>query len=84
LAEGIREMGGDARVEGDALVVAGGGLDGGGTVATGSDHRIAMAFAVAALGSKKPTRIVDMTSAEISFPGFVRTMRSLGARMEYA
>src|SRR5207245_4098552 len=42
IAEGIRELGGEAAVEDDTLVVAGGGLAGGRADARG-DHRLAMA-----------------------------------------
>ena len=55
ITAGIRGMGGVAADEGDDLVIAGGGLDGGRADARG-DHRMAMAFAVAALGARGTTR----------------------------
>ncbi|MFN2544526.1 MAG: 3-phosphoshikimate 1-carboxyvinyltransferase, partial [Actinomycetota bacterium] len=81
LAEGIRELGGEAEIQGDALVVAGGGLVGGSADARG-DHRLAMALAVGALGASGPCEVDGIESASISFPGFVPTMRRLGASVE--
>jgi 3-phosphoshikimate 1-carboxyvinyltransferase len=81
LVTAIRGLGGVAADEGDDLVVAGLGLRGG-RVASGGDHRIAMAMAVAALAADGPSRIDGVEAAEVSFPGFVRTLRSLGARLE--
>jgi len=79
----IRDLGGAAADEGNDLVIAGGGLEGGRTAASG-DHRIAMAMAVAALGACRPSRIDGMDAADISFPGFVATLGGLGARIEGA
>jgi 3-phosphoshikimate 1-carboxyvinyltransferase len=81
LAAGLRELGGEARVEGDGLVVAGGGLAGGRTDARG-DHRLAMAFTIAALGATGPSEIDGVESAGVSFPGFLRTLAGLGAPLE--
>jgi len=77
----IRALGGEARVEGDALVVSGGGLRGGRVPAT-RDHRIAMAVAVAALGAREPTIVDGIEAASVSFPGFVSALSALGARVE--
>lgn len=81
IARGIRSLGGHAAAEGDDLVVAGGGLEGGRCEARG-DHRMAMAFAVTALGSRGPVDVDGIESADVSFPGFVRVMRSVGAAFE--
>jgi 3-phosphoshikimate 1-carboxyvinyltransferase len=81
LADGIRDLGGTAAVDGDALVVNGGGLRGGTAEARG-DHRIAMALVVGALGAEGPSEIKGIESAAVSFPGFVDTLRSLGANLE--
>ncbi|MBI4261752.1 MAG: 3-phosphoshikimate 1-carboxyvinyltransferase, partial [Actinobacteria bacterium] len=83
MAEGIRALGGRAAAEGDALVVGGGGLDGGRAEAR-SDHRLAMALAVAALGARGPCEVEGIEWAEVSFPGFLRTLSRLGARVEVA
>jgi 3-phosphoshikimate 1-carboxyvinyltransferase len=77
----ILALGGDARVDGDELVVAGGGLRGGQAPAS-ADHRIVMAAAVSALAAREPTTIEAIEAAEVSFPGFVDVLRALGAGVE--
>ena len=81
LERSIVALGGDARVEGDDLVVGGGGLRGGRMPAS-ADHRIVMAAAVAALAARGPTTIHGIEAAEVSFPGFVDVLRALGAELE--
>jgi len=48
-------------------------------VASGGDHRIAMAAAVLALGATGPSRIRDVACIATSFPRFAGTLRALGA-----
>jgi 3-phosphoshikimate 1-carboxyvinyltransferase len=43
---------------------------------------MAMAIAAAALGAQGPVTIEGMEAAEVSYPGFVRTLSALGARIE--
>ena len=43
---------------------------------------MAMATAVAALGSSLPVTIDGIDAAEVSFPGFVPALRALGATIE--
>jgi 3-phosphoshikimate 1-carboxyvinyltransferase len=81
IVRGIRDLGGHAAAEGNDLVVAGGGLEGGRADARG-DHRMAMAFAVSALGARGSVEVDGMESAEVSFPGFTRTLATLGASIE--
>jgi 3-phosphoshikimate 1-carboxyvinyltransferase len=81
LAEGLRGLGGDAAVEGDALVVGGGGLAGGRADGR-EDHRLAMALAVAALGALGPSAVAGIGWTSVSFPGFVEVLAGLGARVE--
>jgi 3-phosphoshikimate 1-carboxyvinyltransferase len=83
VADGVRALGGHAGVEGDDLVVSGLGLRGGIAESRG-DHRMAMAFAVAALSADAPSEIEGMEAADVSFPGFVETLRALGASVEVA
>jgi 3-phosphoshikimate 1-carboxyvinyltransferase len=83
IATGVRDLGGVAADEGVDLVIAGGGLDGGRADARG-DHRMAMALVVAALGGRGPSRIDGVEAADVSFPGFVGTMRALGVALEPA
>jgi 3-phosphoshikimate 1-carboxyvinyltransferase len=81
LAEAIRALGGAAGVQGDDLVIAGGGLRGGRTSSFG-DHRMAMAVAVAGLAADGPVTVEGVEAADVSFPGFVPALRTLGARIE--
>lgn len=81
LREGIESLGGRAAVEGDDLVVLGGGLAGG-TATAGGDHRMGMSFAIAALVGDRPSSIEGIESADVSFPGFVPTLQALGANLE--
>jgi 3-phosphoshikimate 1-carboxyvinyltransferase len=78
---GIRALGGHAGIEGDDLVLAGGGLGGGVADAVG-DHRIAMALAVSALAAEQPVEIDGTEVADVSFPGFWSLLASLGADIE--
>lgn len=81
LVEGIRGLGGEADVEGDDLVVGGGGLKGGQADARG-DHRLAIAFTIAALGAERESVIWGAEWASVSYPGFGDALRSLGADVE--
>jgi 3-phosphoshikimate 1-carboxyvinyltransferase len=81
LAEGIRSLGGHAAAEADDLVVAGGGLRGG-VASSGRDHRLAMAFAVAGVAAEAPCEVDGMEAADVSFPGFVDTLRAAGVGVE--
>ena len=80
VASGLRANGVEVEIAGDDLVVHGKGrATGGGTVTTHMDHRIAMAFLVMGLASEQPVAVDDTAFIATSFPGFVATMRSLGA-----
>jgi 3-phosphoshikimate 1-carboxyvinyltransferase len=81
IAQAILDLGGHAGAEGDDLVVAGGGLEGGAGQARG-DHRMAMAMMVSALGAHAPVEVDDAEAAEVSFPGFMETLLTLGADVE--
>jgi 3-phosphoshikimate 1-carboxyvinyltransferase len=75
----LRNNGVAAEIEGDDLIVHGGGrAAGGGMVATHMDHRIAMAALVMGLGSGKPVAVDDAAFIATSFPGFADLMRGLG------
>ncbi|MEX2298623.1 MAG: 3-phosphoshikimate 1-carboxyvinyltransferase, partial [Dongiaceae bacterium] len=80
-AEGLAA--GGVAVEGgpDRLVVHGSGRppQGGTTIASGLDHRIAMAFLVLGLAARKPVGVDDARPIDTSFPGFVELMAGLGA-----
>jgi 5-enolpyruvylshikimate-3-phosphate synthase len=50
----------------------------GGMVASHADHRIAMAFAIAALRAHAPITITDCANVATSFPGFVELAAGAG------
>ena len=79
-AQGLVANGVAAKVEGDTLIVEGGrGVNGGGTVATHLDHRVAMAFLVLGLGADRPVTVDDAGMIATSFPEFRPLMEGLGA-----
>lgn len=53
----------------------------GSEVTSHSDHRIAMALAVAGLGALGQTKIIDIQCIHKSFPGFVKAFQDLGANI---
>jgi 3-phosphoshikimate 1-carboxyvinyltransferase len=80
VADGLRVNGADVEIEGDDLIVHGRTRPlGGATVTTHMDHRIAMAFLVMGLASKKPVGVDDASIIATSFPAFPALMRSAGA-----
>lgn len=70
VAQNLRAMGAEVAEFEDGLDVPGGQTLHGATIDTGSDHRIAMAFSVAALRAEGDTLIQRANSAAISFPEF--------------
>jgi 3-phosphoshikimate 1-carboxyvinyltransferase len=72
LAENLRRMGATVEERPDGLKVAGrsAGKLRGAEIEPHGDHRIAMAFAVAALGAERPTTIRDAECAGVSYPTF--------------
>ncbi len=52
-----------------------------GRVASGGDHRVAMAFAVAGLKAAGPIEITDCSAIATSYPGFVDSARQLGLKL---
>ncbi len=77
LAEGFARLGVTAAATSDGIVVRGGRIAGG-RVDSFGDHRIAMAFAVAALRADSPIVVEDCANVDTSFPGFVSLARSVG------
>ncbi|MES2155133.1 MAG: 3-phosphoshikimate 1-carboxyvinyltransferase [bacterium] len=77
---GLRAMGARATAQPDGLVVTGGALHGAVVDAAG-DHRIHMAFAIAALAANGASWIGGAATAAVSFPAFHDALRALGARV---
>jgi 3-phosphoshikimate 1-carboxyvinyltransferase len=61
-------------IEGDDLIVQGGGIPGGGVVETHMDHRLAMSALVMGLASQNGVAVDDASFIDTSFPGFVDLM----------
>jgi 3-phosphoshikimate 1-carboxyvinyltransferase len=70
VAKNLRAMGAEVEEFDDGLDVPGGQTLHGATIDAGGDHRIAMAFSVAALRAEGDTLIQGAESAAISFPEF--------------
>ncbi len=77
MADGLARLGIKAVTRPDGMIVTGGSLHGG-TIESFGDHRIAMAFAVSAIGATTPVRINDCINVNTSFPGFVPMANSVG------
>ena len=70
LATGIRGLGGHIEEMEDGFLVLGDRQLKGGTADAAGDHRLAMAFVVAALGAHEPSKIHNAEAVEVSYPGF--------------
>ena len=88
IVDGLRACGVQVDARGDDMVVHGvspnenGQVQGGGTVATHLDHRIAMSFLVLGMGAKQPVMVDDINAINTSFPSFISIMRQAGAKIE--
>jgi 3-phosphoshikimate 1-carboxyvinyltransferase len=82
MAAGFAALGIEHQLLPDGLWIRGAGSFAGGAVDSCGDHRIAMAFAVAALRARAPIDIADVASVGTSFPGFVGTARAAGLRID--
>lgn len=80
IAENLRALGAECDVRPDGLRVPGPQTLRGGEVKTRADHRIAMAFAVAALRSQAPVSLDDPACAAISYPEFFHDLERLAER----
>lgn len=85
IAHGLAACGVEVFIDGDDLLVRGGGAAPKGlakdaaAIPTNLDHRIAMAFLVMGLAAQAPVTVDDARPIDTSFPGFATLMRGLGA-----
>jgi 3-phosphoshikimate 1-carboxyvinyltransferase len=79
LADGFRRMGADIDEQPDGFRVSATRRLRGGEVDARHDHRLAMAFAIAALGASGPTTIQGAGAAAVSYPEFFSVLESLRA-----
>jgi 3-phosphoshikimate 1-carboxyvinyltransferase len=80
VAKNLRAMGAEVEEFEDGLDVPGGQQLHGAQIDSGGDHRIAMAFSVAALRAEGETAILGAESAAISFPEFFDLLESVVER----
>jgi 3-phosphoshikimate 1-carboxyvinyltransferase len=83
LVAGFRGLGIDADERADGFVICGpaqgSARPSGGTADARGDHRMAMAFAIAALAAEQPSTIDGSDAVAISYPGFFETLGRLVA-----
>jgi 3-phosphoshikimate 1-carboxyvinyltransferase len=80
VAKNLRAMGAECEERDDGLRVPGNQKLHGAEIDSGGDHRIAMAFAVAALRAEGESVIHGAESAKISFPEFFEMLESVTER----
>jgi 3-phosphoshikimate 1-carboxyvinyltransferase len=81
MADGLAAIGARAQPTPDGMIIEGGAYAGG-VVESRGDHRIAMAFAMAALRARAKIVIRDCANVATSFPGFVDLARRAGLAIE--
>ena len=80
MADGLQLLGVDAQPTADGMVIQGGAILGG-KVHARDDHRIAMAFTVAALRASNDIYIEDCINVNTSFPDFVGLASGVGLKV---
>jgi len=82
MAAGLATLGVEHRLLADGLWIRGSPTLGGGSIDSFGDHRIAMAFVIAALRARAPLEIRNVAQVATSFPGFLETARAAGLKIE--
>ena len=77
LADGLRRLGARVDERPDGFSIDGSRPLTGGEVDAAGDHRLAMAFAVAALGAQGPSVIAGADVVDVSYPGFFAALDAL-------
>jgi len=80
MAAGLRAMGARIEEREDGFSIPGGQQLHGAEVQSFGDHRIAMAFGVAALRAHGETKICGAEASAVSFPGFFDAMSAIAQR----
>jgi 3-phosphoshikimate 1-carboxyvinyltransferase len=80
VVKNLRAMGAEVVEHEDGMDIPGGQKLRGGVIDAGGDHRIAMAFAIAALRAEGETEIVGAEAASISFPEFFDYLEEMAVR----
>ena len=82
MGRGLRAMGANVEELPDGLRIDGGAPLHGAEIDSAHDHRIALAFSIAALAADSPTVVSGAEWVDVSFPGFFDLLRALGAEVE--
>jgi 3-phosphoshikimate 1-carboxyvinyltransferase len=77
MADGLRALGIEVEPLPDGMRIQGGQIKGG-TVDSHGDHRVAMAFAMAALRAQEPIEVRNCANVNTSFPGFAALAAEAG------
>ncbi|MGA8937989.1 MAG: 3-phosphoshikimate 1-carboxyvinyltransferase [Acidobacteriaceae bacterium] len=80
VVKNLRAMGAEVVEHEDGMDIPGGQTLRGGVIDSGMDHRIAMAFSIAALRAEGETEIRGAEAASISFPEFFALLDELALR----
>jgi 3-phosphoshikimate 1-carboxyvinyltransferase len=80
VVKNLRAMGAEVTEHEDGMDIPGGQTLHGGVIDSGHDHRIAMAFSIAALRAEGETEIRGAEAASISFPEFFTWLDDLAVR----
>ncbi len=80
MADGLLALGVSVEPTPDGIIIDGGQI-GGGVVNARGDHRIAMAFSIAALRATAPIHIHDCANVATSFPNFLALCAQVGMRV---
>jgi len=81
MADGLQAIGVDATPTEDGMIIKQSAIKGG-NVRSHGDHRISMAFAMAALKSKNEVVIEDCANVATSFPNFTNLCAELGLNIQ--
>ena len=81
MADGLQALGVNARATADGMIIQGGNINGG-KVHSHDDHRIAMAFSMAALRAAGTITIDDCENVNTSFPDFVGLASTAGLSIQ--
>jgi len=83
MADGLAALGVGVQPRPDGIRIEGGPVSGG-LVDSAGDHRVAMAFAMAALRAGGPIEVRDCVNVDTSFPGFAALAAAAGLGIEEA
>ncbi len=77
VTDNLKAMGCDVTPTEDGMIINGGRPLHGASIHTLLDHRIAMAFSIAALVAEGTTKILDSKCVDVSYPTFYDTFEQL-------